>query len=126
MTPFDIWSPIFRAPFSGNVTQEISPQLFSSSVQGVPEIEHKIQTDVASYGKQLGKILEALQELSANTNTPLPATDDLVEKVAATKAECKEELRAHAAKAVARLQAADPEGLVALFQDTVTEKPPEG
>ena len=81
ITPIDVWAPMFRAPFSGDVTQEIAPQVLSPSIQGVPEIEHKVQTEVASFGKQLGKILEALHSLSVATDTPLPEIEALIQGI---------------------------------------------
>lgn len=110
MTPFDIWAPMFRAPFSGDVTQEIVPRFFSPDIKGVPEIEHKVQTEVASYGAQLGKILEALQALSAATKTPLPEIDTLISDVEKTKAACKEHIRSDAQAALARLRDIDEDG----------------
>lgn len=105
--PFDIWAPMFRAPFSGDVTQAIVPRVFSPDYKGVPEIEDKVQAEVASYGKQLGKILEALQELSDKTETPLPVIDALVADIEAVKKASVEELRANVEDALARLKKAD-------------------
>lgn len=115
LTPFDIWSPIFRAPFSGDVTQEITPRFLSPDIKGSPAIEQRVQTDVASYGKQLGKVLEALQKLSVATGTDLPEIDGLVEQVEAVKADAKEALRAEAEDALARLKKADPEAWAAVI-----------
>lgn len=109
MNPYDVFAPMFRAPFSGDVTQEISPRLFSPEIKGVPKIEHKIQTEVASFGKQLGKILEALQVLSDATDTPLPEIDSLISKVEAVKADSIEDIRKDAEAALKRLQAVDKE-----------------
>lgn len=109
-TPFDIWSPIFRAPFSGDVTQEITPRFLSPDIKGSPAIEEKVVREVASYGKQLGKVLEALQALSAATDTPLPEIDALVAEVETVKADAKEALRAEAEAALARLKAVDEDG----------------
>lgn len=125
MTPFDIWAPIFRAPFSGNVTQEISPRLLSPNIQGVPEIEHKIETEVASFGKQLGKIIEALRELSTETKVPLEDIDALYHKIEAVKADSKDVMRAHAVEALARLKAADADGWSAVISEAGLEAPPE-
>lgn len=108
LTPFDIWSPIFRAPFSGDVTQEITPRFLSPDIKGSPAIEARVQSEVASFGKQLGKVLEALAALSAATRTPLPEIDTLIEKIEAVKADAKDALRAEAEAALARLKAADP------------------
>ncbi|KMK68321.1 hypothetical protein [Puniceibacterium sp. IMCC21224] len=110
ITPFDVWAPMFRAPFSGDVTQEIVPRFFSPDIKGIPEIELKVQTEVASYGKQLGKILEALQALSVATNTPLPEIDELVAGVREVKAASRVEIRADAEAALERLRAVDEDG----------------
>lgn len=107
ITPFDVWAPMFRAPFSGDVTQEIVPRLFSPEIEGVPEIEHKVQTEVASYGKQLGKIMESLQKLSVATKTPLPEIDALVAQIDAVKSDSRDALHADAKAALARLRAVD-------------------
>ncbi|MBY6047287.1 hypothetical protein [Vannielia litorea] len=106
-SPFDIWAPILRAPFSGDVTQEITPRFLSPEIEGIPEIEQRVQTEVASYGKQLGKVLEALQALSAATGTPLPEIDKLVAGVETVKAKSREEYRAEAVAALDRLRSVD-------------------
>lgn len=107
LTPFDIWSPIFRAPFSGDVTQEITPRILSPDIKGSPTIEGRVQREVASYGKQLGKMLEALQVLAEATGTALPEIDGLVAEIEAVKADAKEALRTDAEAALARLKAVD-------------------
>ena len=98
---------MFRAPFSGDVTQEIVPRLFSPEIKGSPEIEARVVREVASYGRQLGKVLEALQALSAKTKVPLPEIDELVASVERVKADSKETLKEEAETALARLKAAD-------------------
>ncbi|WP_415401995.1 hypothetical protein [Tateyamaria sp. SN3-11] len=110
ITPFDVWAPMFRAPFSGDVTQEITPRFLSPDIKGSPEIEHKVQTEVASYGTQLGKVLEALQTLSEATNTPLPEIDALVARIETVKSNSKDHIRADAEAALKRLRAVDEEG----------------
>ena len=112
LSPFDF---IFRAPFSGDVTQEITPRILSPDIQGSPAIEHRVQTEVASYGKQLGKVLEALQTLSAATNTPLPEIDALVGDVENVKGTAKQALRREAEEALSRLKSLDPDGHAALL-----------
>lgn len=107
LTPFDVWAPMFRAPFSGDVTQEIVPRILSPDIQGVPEIEAKIQTEVASYGTQLGKVLEALETLSKATKTELPEIDALIAGVQAVKDQSKDAIRADAIRALDRLRAVD-------------------
>jgi hypothetical protein len=69
--------PIFRLPLSGNVTQSILPWTWLFNPVGSqvglvnislgqssnPAIEEEVLTDVASYGKQLGRIEDALEIL---------------------------------------------------------------
>lgn len=112
--PVDIWAPMFRAPFSGDVTQEITPRFMSPNFRGNADIEHRVQTDVASYGKQIGKILEALQTLSEQTDTPLPEIDDLVKKVEDIKSESKDAIRRQAQEAMAKLREVDEDSWNAL------------
>jgi len=64
--------PVFKLPLSGNVVQSINP--FTSFMTGGqfglinidigqstdPRVEQDVLTDVASYGKQLGRIGDAL------------------------------------------------------------------
>ncbi len=75
--------PVFRLPLSGNVTQSILPWTWNFSQVGgqvglvnidlgqssEPKIEEEVMTDVASYGKQLGRIEDALMAL-LDTYTP--------------------------------------------------------
>ena len=114
ITPFDVWAPMFRAPFSGDVTQEIVPRVFSPDIAGVPAIEQKIHSEVASYGTQLGKILDALQTLSEATKTPLPEIDALVAQVDEVKINSADKLRADAETALERLKRVDKESWRAL------------
>jgi hypothetical protein len=74
---------MFRFPLSGNVTQTINPWnwLFNpvGSQVGLvnielgpssnPPVEEEILTSVASYGKQLGRIEDALEVLLAHFHT---------------------------------------------------------
>jgi len=110
LTPFDIWSTVIRAPFSGDVTQEITPRFLSPDIKGSPLVEDRIQREVASYGKQLGKVLEALQVLAKDADVKLPEIDALVDGVETVKADAKEALRAEAEAALARLKAVDEDG----------------
>ena len=53
---------VFRSPLSGNVDQRITAPWFSPSLTvnyaGDPQIEDRVVTEVASYGKQLGWLTE--------------------------------------------------------------------
>ena len=80
--------PSFRLPLSGNVTQSINPwtMLFNpvGSQVGLvnielgqstqPEVEEEVLTDVASYGKQIGRIEDALVVLLDHFNPSRPLT----------------------------------------------------
>src|SRR5205807_8427430 len=59
---FDPLLWFFRATLSGDVAQRITAPWFSPSLTvnyaGDPEIEDRVVTEVASYGKQLGWLME--------------------------------------------------------------------
>jgi hypothetical protein len=81
--------PAFRLPLSGNVTQSINPwtMLFNpvGSQFGLvnielgnsshPEVEQEVLIEVASYGKQIGRIEDALMVLLDHFNPKRPLTD---------------------------------------------------
>ena len=66
--------PVFRLPLSGNVTQSINPWTWLFNPVGSqvglvnielgqssnPAVEEEVLSDVASYGKQLGRIEDVL------------------------------------------------------------------
>jgi hypothetical protein len=72
--------PVFRLPLSGNVTQSINPWTWLFNPVGSqiglvnielgqssnPAVEEEVLSDVASYGKQLGRIEDALLVLLAH------------------------------------------------------------
>jgi len=74
----------FKLPLSGNVSQLISPwaDWFSSSQVGLininlgqssaPEVEQEILEDVGSYGRQLGRIGDALAVLITHFHPDQP------------------------------------------------------
>lgn len=108
--PFSLFPMIrteFHAPLSGDVTQNVEPRVFSPDIAGDARTEARIHHNVASYGKQLGKILEALKTLSDATHTPLPEIDSLIERVEAEKSSQRETLRREAEEALMRLKTAD-------------------
>jgi hypothetical protein len=78
--PADLWSAWLRAwgiraPLSGDVTQDIETSLIrrlseqlgfinvSLSSAGDPQLERRIVEDVASYGRQLSRVLDVLHVL---------------------------------------------------------------
>jgi len=101
---------VFRLPLSGNVTQSINPWNWFFNPVGNqfglvnielgrssnPAIEEEVLTEIASYGKQLGRIEDALMVLLAHFRPERPlapeeqkAIDDLkalVKEIADVKA----------------------------------------
>jgi hypothetical protein len=64
------WWGLLKGPFSGDVTQDISPVTswlspqFEFNFAGNRRIESEVMADVASYGKQLGILSEAVLEIA--------------------------------------------------------------
>jgi hypothetical protein len=100
LNPWQAWLSMFgiRAPLSGNVTQDISPSIglvnINETRTGDPGLERRIITEVASYGRQLGWLLEAVDVLArqqprhgldAADIDALDQLDKLTERVAAVK-----------------------------------------
>ena len=82
--------PTFHLPLSGNVVQSINPWTALLSPIGSqfglvnislgrssdPAIEQEVLTEVGTYGKQLGRIGDALAVLLAHFHPATPLTDD--------------------------------------------------
>jgi hypothetical protein len=99
--------PTFKLPLSGDVVQSINP--FTAFMTGgqfglvnislgqssEPKVEEEVLSDVASYGKQLGRIGDALIALLAHFHPRAPLTaeetaaidalKEILEKVAQVK-----------------------------------------
>ena len=96
MFPF-VYSPTYQYPLSGNVMQTISPMF--GEIEGIPEVEHEVVTTVASYGKQLGKLIEAvllLAEKAGVSGAEIDAVRELAVAVDAAKGRAAEAARARA------------------------------
>jgi hypothetical protein len=102
--------PVFRLPLSGNVSQSINPWTWMFNPVGSqvglvnielgqssnPAVEEEVLTDIASYGKQLGRIDDALlvllahfrpeRELTADEQKALSEFKAIATDVAAVKA----------------------------------------
>ncbi|HZS22498.1 MAG TPA: hypothetical protein VFA63_16140 [Pseudonocardiaceae bacterium] len=104
LTPWQAWLSMWglRAPLSGDVTQDISPAIggqlglvnINATRSGDPALEQRIITDVASYGRQLGWLVDAVDVLvrcqprEHLTKADIHALDQLhklAEQVAAVK-----------------------------------------
>jgi hypothetical protein len=102
--------PTFRLPLSGNVTQSINPWTWLFNPMGSqvglininlgkssnPEVEEEVLTDIASYGKQLGRIEDVLavlldhfhpqQELAPKETKAIADLRELIAEIADVKA----------------------------------------
>lgn len=115
---FAPYSWLYKSPLSGDVTQDISPftNLFSPQIElnfaGNRKIEQKVITEVASYGKQLGILTEALLELAGdNTSPEVERLKELNEEIAKVKEQTTDELENSAKEALDCLKEADPKAL---------------
>ncbi|MGH3701865.1 MAG: hypothetical protein ACRDQY_20905 [Pseudonocardiaceae bacterium] len=123
LTPWPAWLSMFgiRAPLSGDVTQDIAPTIglfnINNTRSGDPELEQRIITQVASYGRQLGRLVEAVDVLAQQQpRDGLDEADnralDQLHKLAAQIAAVKEQAAlGHVDRIVAEVQALsrDPE-----------------
>jgi hypothetical protein len=99
--------PTFKLPLSGDVTQSINP--FTAFMTGgqfglininlgqssEPKVEEEVLSDVATYGKQLGRIGDALmvllahfhprEALTADETKAIAALNEMLEKIADVK-----------------------------------------
>ena len=125
----EFWQQFLNNPVNGEVDQEILPSWFSTNItvkgQGEPELEQKIVTDVATYGKQLGELTEVVLALAESTNlTGCKALQELrsiAEQVELTKQAHRKTVQQRAERALQELAESDPEGLsrlIASFQTT--------
>lgn len=93
-----VFSNTYEYPLSGNVMQSISPML-NFEIEGIPEVEHEVVTTVASYGKQLGKLTEAVLVLAKKagvSGAEIDAVKALRDGVEAAKGRAAEAARARA------------------------------
>jgi hypothetical protein len=115
-----MWSPQIHFPFSGGVTQDISPDTswFFGSIKpsaGIGSIEKEV-FEVASYGKQLGLILDVLMPLiggvdSEESKRSRDELKALYSRIEQLKAEKKEDMERAAVALLTKIEQADPEML---------------
>jgi hypothetical protein len=103
--------PTFKLPLSGGVTQSINP--FTAFMTGgqfglvninlgqssEPDVEAEVLSDVATYGKQIGRIEDALivllthfhprKALTKDETDAIAALKEMLDKVAAVKTKHK-------------------------------------
>jgi hypothetical protein len=115
-----IYSP--QWPLSGAVTQDISPEAFFAGIKpgaGVPEIESEV-FEKASYGKQLGWLLDAVAGDDAEKAEALENLRELHEEVQAIKRRHKADREAAALKLLQKLEDESPEALQRVLQRFAT------
>jgi hypothetical protein len=125
LTPWQAWLSMFgiRTPLSGDVTQDIAPSIggqlgllnINATRSGDPRLEQRIITQVASYGRQLGWLLEAVDVLARRQSRhglgeadirALDQLHELAERVAAVKEQAALD---HVDRIVADVQALSPD-----------------
>lgn len=111
MFPF-VYSPTYEYPLSGDVVQGISPNFFFE-MEGIPEVEYEVTTTVASYGKQLGKLTEAVLALADKIGLECAEVDSVREIAAGVedaKLRARDMVRARAEKSAERAARLDALG----------------
>jgi hypothetical protein len=131
MADFPFTWPLFQAAkfFQGPTTfdQPINPGWFDVDINnyaGNPQIEKDVVEKVASFGKQLGILTEAVLELAGNKPRPdssaITRLREIAAQVEAQKTLNKASLAEHAAAAMKRLAKAEPDAarrIAAVYAD---------
>ena len=134
MTPFDIYATmlqpwqqminLYRAPLSGDVTQDINPVTswlspqFEFNFAGNRQLESKVVSQVASYGKQLGVVTDALVELAqGEQGEALKKLQQMQADIEQLKQQHQQQLLAQVKSGLGELQRKDPEALKQLLTE---------
>lgn len=125
---FDTWLNMFRAPLSGDVSQDYrpvtswwSPQL-EFNFAGDQKVEAEVVRSVASYGKQLGILTEAVLALAKDSNSPEVARlQQLAEEVGAVKKRRSSESAISLKQRLQELRDQDPEEFKRLLAEVSTD-----
>jgi hypothetical protein len=115
---------VFRSPLSGNVNQRITAPWFSPSLTvnyaGDPQVEDRVVTEVASYGKQLGWLTEIAIALAKEQKLPadtLRRLEQASEKIDAIKKAVHRSALDEAKTALDRLERDQPEAYKKLLNE---------
>jgi len=125
-----LWAPMYRFPYSGAVIQNIQPQTdwFFANVRpgaGVADIEREVVLNKASYGRQLGQLMDSVLALAerlppAAGEAEPPALQEL-RRLQAEIQVVKERVRVdqseQARELLQRLSQSDPQALAALLAE---------
>lgn len=120
--PFYFTPDVFRSPLSGNVEQDISPltNWFSPQVElnfcGNKNIEATVISEVASYGKQLGILTDAVLALAGDNDHPaIQRLSEIAEQIQQVKERCEVNQKNVTKEHLDRLLKTDPGALKELL-----------
>lgn len=118
------WSGFFRSPLSGDVNQDYKPVTtwFSPQLEvnfaGDREIETEVVSGVASYGKQLGTLIDAVLELAdGEKGDALAKLKALAEQVEKIKQDHAAKLEQRVRTDLEKLQKQDPAAFATLLKE---------
>jgi hypothetical protein len=119
MNPWMPWlSAMSKLPFGGDVTQAIAPYTnwFSPTIEldfaGDRRVEADVVSNVASYGKQLGILTEAVLALAADSKAPeVGRLREIADRIEACKQVHRQGLEETARSALDALKERDPQAL---------------
>ena len=125
-----MWPGFGKLPLSGDVAQAIAPltNWFSPTIEmnfaGDRRIEADVVSNVASYGKQLGMLTDAVLALSKVTKDgggeAVARLAELAGRIEACKKRYNSGLEQQAREALERLQKADPAACKRVIRDVAS------
>ncbi len=118
------WWEWFKGPLSGDVTQDIAPVAswlspqFEFNFTGNRKIEAEVVADVASYGKQLGILSEAVMELAdGDKSAAVDRLKKLTDQIEEVKHKHKDRLEQRVKAELDQLKQQDPKTLKRLIDE---------
>ena len=118
------WWGLFKGPLSGDVTQDIAPitswlsPQFEFNFAGNRRIEAEVVADVASYGKQLGILSEAMLELAGgNKGEAVDRLKKLTIQIDKVKHQHEDRLEQKVKADLDKLKQHDPKALKRLLNE---------
>ena len=101
-----------------DILREWFSQKFEFNIAGNSQIENEVVAKVASYGKQLGILSEAILEVAGRREgNSVEQLEELVDKIDAIKQQHKKDLLADAERALDTLRKADPGAFSELLRE---------
>jgi hypothetical protein len=128
--PYLAFLDSFRQAYSGDLNQRIVTSWLSPSVTvnygGNFEIERRVVSDVASFGKQIGWLSEIVEALASRKPVPARTLDRLREAMAEIeeiKSQVRKSAETEAAEALDRLAREEPDGLRRFLEKRLQDLP---